>query len=203
MVANQYAKANNPEVDGYDPEKETSYIAYFDCNNQYGWAMSQYLPTHGFEWVPLDTISPEFWTEFILNLEDEQETGYMFEVDLEYPAELHDLHDTYPLAPEHLMINRDMLSSYQKGLADKLGVKVGGEKLCLTLDDKTNYICHYRNLKLYLEKGLILKKVRKVLKFTQSKWLAPYIALNTKLRQQATSKFEEDFFKLMNNFFFG
>ena len=77
----------------------------------------------------------------------------MFEVDLEYPEHLHDLHDNFPLAPEHLNIQKDMLSSYQKKLADNLDVKIGGEKLCLSFLPKKEYICHYRNLKLYLEKG--------------------------------------------------
>ena len=152
-----------------------------DCNNQYGWAMSQYLPTGGFEWV-----NAEDWTtEKIMNLEDEEEVGYIFEVDLNYPKELHDTHDTYPLAPEHLDIQEEMLSEYQKQLAKELGIKVGGKKLCLTLQDKKCYISHYRSLKQYLELGLKIKKIHKVLKFQQSKWLEPYIRLNTGLRQAA------------------
>jgi hypothetical protein len=139
----------------------------------------------------------------IMNLEDEAEMGYIFEVDIEYPKELHDKHDTYPLAPEHLDIKEDILSPYQQELAKDLGVKVGGEKLCLTLKDKTKYITHFRNLKQYLENGLKLKKVHRILKFNQSKWLEPYIKLNTELRQASKSKFEEDLFKLMNNSFFG
>ena len=59
MVANPFAKANNPKVEGYDPKKPSSYIQLVDCNNQYGWAIGQFLPTHGFEWLPLDTESLE------------------------------------------------------------------------------------------------------------------------------------------------
>ena len=166
--------------------------------------MRDYLPTHGFKWIhPLETTSPEFWTKFILDQKDEQDEGFMFEVDLEYPEHLHDLHDNFPLAPEHLNIQKDMLSSYQKDLADNLDVKIGGEKLCLSFLPKKQYICHYRNLKLYLEKGLKISKVRRVLTFKQSPWLKPYIDLNTKLRQAADNKFEESFAKLMNNSFFG
>ena len=164
--------------------------------------MSQYLPTGGFEWVSLQNPSPEYWTQFIQEQQDEQDKGYMVEVDLQYPTELHDLHDTYPLAPEHLDIKQEMLSTYQKLQAEELGVKVGGEKLCLTLTDKKNYISHYRNIKQYLDLGLKITKVHRVLKFDQSPWLAKYIQLNTSLRQKSTSKFEEDFFKLMNNSFF-
>jgi hypothetical protein len=204
QVANPFAQANHEGMkEKFDPEVMRAYIAMFDCNNQYGWAMSQYLPTHGFNWVKLDTECSQFWTNFVLQQEDCQDTGYFFEVDLEYPEELHNTHDQYPLAPEHLEIKEEMLSDSQKELAKDLNVKVGGSKLCLTLLDKKGYICHYRNLKFYLQKGLKIKKVRRVLEFQQSPWIKSYIELNTRLRQEAQNKFEQNFAKLMNNSFFG
>ena len=212
MIGNQFARANNEELGvEYEKSKMISHIMLLDCNNQYGWAMSQYLPYGGFKWVNdledthainLNT-DIEYWREGIMSLQDEDSVGFIFEVDLEYAKELHDLHDTYPLAPEHVNIKEDMLSEYQKKLAKKLGIKIGGDKLCLTLNNKQNYICHYRNLKQYLSLGLKLMSVRKVLKFQQSPWLKKYIELNTKLRQEANSKFEEDQPKLMNNAYFG
>ena len=51
MVSKRYAKANNPNVEGYDPENQNSHIMYLDANKLYGWAMSQALPTGGFQWV--------------------------------------------------------------------------------------------------------------------------------------------------------
>ena len=204
QVGNPWAQANHEGIEkNFDREVLRAYIAMFDCNNQYGWAMSQYLPTHGFKWMKLETECPKFWTNFVLEQEDCQDTGYFFEVDLEYPKELHDTHDQYPLAPEHLEIKEEMLSDFQKKLAKDLDVKVGGSKLCLTLLDKKEYICHYRNLKLYLQKGMKIKKVRRVLEFQQSPWIKSYIDLNTRLRQEAQNKFEQNFAKLMNNSFFG
>jgi hypothetical protein len=76
-------------------------------------------------------------------------------------------------------------------------------KLVPNLRNKKNYVVHYRNLKLYLELGLQLKKVYRVLKCEQSAWLKPYIEYNTKQRAVAKSAFEKDFFKLMNNAVFG
>ena len=109
--------------------------------------MSQFLPTGGFKWIKEDDSTDEEdktvqeWVEFITAQKDEQEKGYFFKVDLEYPKEIHDLHDTFPCAPEHLKIKEELLSNYQKELGEKLGVKYGGEKLCLTLNDKKNMYC--------------------------------------------------------------
>jgi hypothetical protein len=203
IVTNQYAKANNPDVSDFDEDLPLSHIIYVDCNNLYGVAMCKYLPTGGFEWVELDTQSMEFWTAFVLAQKDEQETGFIMEVDLEYPEHLHDLHDNYPLAPEHVNITGDMLSPHQRKLAEDLKVKVGGKKLCTTLHSKKNYILHYRTLKTYLELGMKITKVHRVLKFKQSDWLKPYIDLNTRLRIQASTKFGVSLAKLMNNAFFG
>ena len=80
------------------------------------------------------------------------------------------------------------------------------KKLILNLHDKHKYVVHIRNLQFYLQHGLILKKIHRCIKFTQSEWLKPWIDFNTKKRIQATEKgndFEKDLFKLMNNAVFG
>jgi hypothetical protein len=145
------------------------------------------------------------WENDIMNLHDEDNTGYVFEVDIEYPENLHldPMHDNFPLAPESFKIEKSILSSYQEELGDSLNVVYGSKKLCLTLKDKERYVCHYRNLKFYLKHGMKLKKIHNILQFDQSAWLKPYIDLNTQLRQEADNKFEEGFAKLMNNSFFG
>ena len=76
-------------------------------------------------------------------------------------------------------------------------------KLTPNLRDKTNYVVHSRNLKFYLDQGLILKKVHRVLSFEQSPWLKEYIDFNTRMRSLSSTEFEKDFFKLMNNSVFG
>ena len=99
------------------------------------------LPTHGFQWIH---NVDHFDEEFIKSIPDDGDEGYFIEADLEYPKELHDAHDAYPLGPEKIKVNSSMLSSHQRKLAEKLNIKLGGEKVCLTLNDKNKYTCHYR-----------------------------------------------------------
>ena len=128
----------------------------------------------------------------------------ILEVDLEYPQELHDLHNDYPLAPEKTKVSSGMLSEYCKKIADKYNISIGlVNKLIPTLRDKEGYVLHYCNLQLYLDLGLKIKRVHRVLKFDQSPWLKQYIDFNTEKRKHAKNSFEKDFFKLMNNSVFG
>ena len=115
MVSTRYAKANNPKTPDYDQNKPNSYITYLDANNLYGWAMSQALPTHNFEWVD---DCEQLWPK-ILNYSENDPKGYILEVDLEYPEELHTAHNTYPLAPERLVVRKEWTSKYQKSFDNK------------------------------------------------------------------------------------
>ena len=196
-IANRYGKANNKYMKNYNPEEVSKYIMYLDANNLYGWAMSQYLPTGGFKWLTEEEVD-------LSKYNNESEKGLVLEVDLEYPEELHDLHNDYPLASEKIKITEDMLSPYCREIAEKFKVKVGlVEKLVPTLLNKERYVLHYRNLQLYMSLGLKLTKIHRALEFDQSPWLKPYIDFNTKKRAGAKNSFEKDFFKLMNNSVFG
>ena len=126
--------------------------------------------------------------------------GYILEADLEYPEELHVLHNDYPLAPEKLAMSYEMLSDYCKKTADKYGIKVGDVmKIIPNLDDKTNYVLHYRNLQLYLSLGMELTQIHNVLKFKPSDWIKKYIDFNTEKRTNAACSFVKNFIKLMIN----
>lgn len=182
QCSRRHALANNKYMTNYNVNEESSYIIYVDCNNLYGHSMMQHLPIQNFKWC-----DKEFSIDEIMNIADDAEIGYMFEVDLDYPEDLHDLHNDYPFCAENRRV------PYTKN----------EKKLLLTLFEKKNYVIHYRMLKLALEHGLVLKKIHKTLQFEQSAWLKPYIMLNTDMRAKANNEFEKELYKLMNNAIFG
>ena len=95
MISHRHAEANNPYMgESYTEDKEHSYISYLDANNLYGWAMSQPLPCGDFKWSEERDVS-----KLIAQYADNESAGCIVKCDLKYPAELHDLHNDYPLAP--------------------------------------------------------------------------------------------------------
>ena len=198
--SNRYGKANNNYMKEYDEKASSKYIMYLDANNLYGWAMSQYLPTGNFRWMTdkeIDRID-------LGKYKEDGKKGLILEVYPEYPQELHDMHNDYPVAPEKVKVSKNMLSDYCNKIAEKYNISIGlVSKLIPTLRDKKEYVLHYHNLQLYLDLGLKIRKVPRVLKFDQSPWLKQYINFNTEKRKHAKNSFEKDFFKLMYNSVFG
>lgn len=200
VISHRHAVANNPYMgEHFRPEEATSFISYFDANNLYGWAMSQPMPVGGFKWVENPA---EITAEGLQALG--AGTDMVLEVDLEYPAELHDLHNDYPLAPEALETDAGMWSPYMQRIAAMCDVDFSATtKLVPNLRNKVRYVVHRSNLLYYLAKGLRLTHVHRAISFNVSPWLATYIQFNTDMRKAASSDFEKDFFKLMNNSVFG
>ena len=182
IISNRYGKANNKYMKDYNKKEASKYLMYVDANNLYGWAMSQKLPVHSFKWMSNKEIENIFNNQIV---QVWKKTPCILEVDLEYPEELHDLHNDYPLCPERVECDK--------------GVK----KLIPNLRHKNNYVVHYKTLMQYLSLGMKLKKIHRGIKFIESDFLKPYIDKNTNLRTQAKNNFEKDFFKLMNNSVFG
>ena len=101
-----YAKANNKYLgELYKPDDEISYLQYLDANNLYGWAMSEALPTHGFKWVK---NVEEFTAKRITKLAKKNKHGYLLDVDVDYPEELHEKHNELPFLPEKMEIDKVM-----------------------------------------------------------------------------------------------
>ena len=170
MITTRYSQANNKYMKSYDPSQESKYIIYLDCNSLYSTAMLEPLPHSGIRWSDWETYRNN----------KNKNIGYFLEVDLEYPDELHNLHNDYPLAPE----------------------KMNG-KLIPNLLPKTKYVLHYKALEKYLDLGMKIKSVGRVIQFNQSAWLAPYVQFNINKRVQTTNSFEIQFYKDLNNSLFG
>ena len=143
--------------------------------------MSQKLPVNGFRWINDVTEIDE---EFIKNYDEDNDKGYILEVDVKYPRKLHDLHSDLPFLPKRMKIDKC-------------------KKLVCNLRNKKKDVVHIRSLKQALNHGLKLKKVHRVMQFNQEAWLKTYIDMNTELRKIAKNDFEKDFFKLMHNAVFG
>ncbi|GFY04916.1 uncharacterized protein TNCV_2175721 [Trichonephila clavipes] len=131
QCCNRYAIANNRYMSNFNPDDEIKYLMYLDANNLYGYAMSKYLPLKDFVWSDSNLTEQD-----ILNLSGESDVGYILEVDLEYPSDLHDEQSDFPLAPEN-----------------KPPPNCKEPRLLTTLEPKTKYVLHYSNLKLYLKLG--------------------------------------------------
>ena len=119
--------------------------------------------------------------------------GYILEVDLNYPDDLHKYHNDYTLALDKFEISENMLSKYCCNSTDKYGTKIGGvNKLITNLGNISRYVLHYRNLQLYLSLGMKLTKVHRILEFKQSDWLKKHIDFNTDKRGNAANNFAKD-----------
>ena len=155
-ITKRHSGTNNKYMECYDSSEESKYITYLDANSLYEWAMKQPLPYKDFEWLNQKEID-----KFDVNLIDKNSfIGYILEADLEYPRELHELHNDYPLAPE----NENMLPNYCTNIANEYGIKIDGvNKLVPNLDNKSRYVVHYKNLQLYLSLGMKLTKIHRVL----------------------------------------
>ena len=138
--------------DRFNPKSENIYLQYLDVNNLYGWAMPQRLSTGGFKWTD---VNPNEISE----LATRTDKGYVLEVDVSYPKELHNSHNDLPFMCERMEIN-------------------GVEKLVPNLREKKNYIIHIQALKQALQHGLRLDRIHRAIEFDQLPWLKTYIDSN-------------------------
>ena len=175
-IFNRYSKVNNKYLKSYDPIQETG------AKNLYDYATSKFFPTSGFKWI--DT------KEFDINkYTSNSSKGCVLEVDLEYPKELLELHNDYPLTPDKIEIKREMLFEYHLKIADLYNISIGNvKKLVPNSFNKEKYVLHYEILQLDLRLGLKLKKIHRVFEFNQSQSLKPYIKFNTQKRTEAEEK---------------
>ena len=201
-------RANLPSLPDYDPNARMAKIVMVDCNSLYGGIMQHgKFPISDFEWIEdqqqLDLLQnnlDEFGNE-------EDDFSFILECDLAYPDHLkvRNDHQNFPLCPENRVITKDMLSPFYKA---KFGDKrhIAQSKLLLTFYDKEKICLHIETLKYYIKKGLVLKKLHRAVKFTQTNFMQSYMDINLLKRKQAIAigdLLQKDVSKLMNNVVFG
>ena len=140
----QYDKAKNKYMKNYNNNEKSLYIQYLDANNLYGWVMPKKLPVNGFKWIDNKEINEEF----IKNYNENDNKGYIFEVDVKYPKRFHELPSDLPFLSERMEINKC-------------------KKLVCNLYNKKKYVAHINTLKQALNHGLKLKKIHRVIEFNQ------------------------------------
>ena len=197
-IAKRYAKANNKYMNDYEPKNLSTFVTYPNMNNFHDGAMSEFLPYGRFKWLKdVDGFD-------VNSVSEKSPIGHFLEVNIEYADELYELHKDYLLAPEKLDVSSDMLLKYCKKIADKYEIKIIDVKTLVPhLGNKTKYVLHYKNLRLYLYLGMKLNKVRRVLKFKWSDWMKKYIDFDAEKEKNVANDFEKDCFKLMINFVYG
>lgn len=232
QVMHPYAKSRHnqeseeSEGSSFTLRDKGTEILYLDANNLYGWAMDQLLPLGDYKWeynperiknnrvlmaankgkerqTIWECCTEEWAIEEILNLPDDSPKGYIMEVDIHFPSEVHDYFNDYPMCPEPKV---PIPSVYTQAEMYRLGIfqsRSKTQKLVCDLEPRKKYVIHYRNLKQAMKHGVVLDKVHRVISFEQSDWLSRYILYNTEKRKLATNKIDQDFYKLMNNSIFG
>ena len=196
----RYARANNKLMGSlYDPRLPTSYIMEVDANNLSEWAMSQEMPDGDFEWLSqnecrdmglllnyADGRMAIFDTGLFDHRENEEDKkSFIFEVELEYPSELHEQDDDYPLAPEVMTIEPEITGEKQHNLRaqDFSAAFPYSRKLICSFLPKKHYVVLNQLLRFCLDRGMRLVKVHRAIRFKSSPYVASYIANNTAKRQ--------------------
>ena len=177
----KWANGNNPYMGcEHNPLRSTNYLQYLDANN---------LPTGEFKWVDIENLKGgarelKRTIDMMVRNSNNHGVGYVLEVDVKYPRELHNLHNDLPFMCKKIRVSRV-------------------EKLVPNLHDKKKYVIHVKTLKQALDHGLVLEKIHRVIQLKQFAWMKKYIEFNTRLRTVAKNNFEKNFYKLMNNSVFG
>uniref|UniRef100_A0A8D8SD21 DNA-directed DNA polymerase n=1 Tax=Cacopsylla melanoneura TaxID=428564 RepID=A0A8D8SD21_9HEMI len=185
QCSQRYAESNNHHMgNSYNPDLPSTYLTYLDANNLYGYSMVKKHPLKDFKWMTKQEIKQ--FKKCLFDLTENDDEGFFLEVDIVYPDYLHNSHNDLPFLPEK-----------------KVPPTSKNEKLLTTFDNKYRYVLHYLNLQQALSHGLILKKIHRGIKFTQSDYLATYINFNTELRKTAKNMAQRTQPKLLNNVIYG
>jgi hypothetical protein len=177
-------------------------LMYFDANALYAHAMTHALPTGDYRWMTDEELAA---FDALRDAREDGELGYILEVDLEYPPDLHLAHNSYPMAAETVDIMVEDLSPYSKRCLKHLKHRRGrkARKLTSTFRRRSSYLVHGLNLRLYLRHGLRLLALRRGIVFRQEPFVKPFIDKLAQMRREASTVTEQTMCKLYCNSVFG
>lgn len=206
FASQRYAESIVHEVSTNQPIKTDdlsrfNVILDIDANNLYGTCQTYPLPFSNFEFLSSQEINLIDWKTVDLM----QKHGYFVEVTLEYPKEIWEKTSSLPLCPENKTITFDMLSPYQKKVLKEVYNKTSYKetKLTSTFLDREKIVLHALNLQLYIQLGMKIKKIFRVIKFEQKPIMKKWVDFCTEKRSQSTNNFTKNFWKLMVNSVYG
>jgi hypothetical protein len=197
----KYARANNNLMRDYDSNEPTSYLTMVDYNSLYPHIMSHPLPYKSFR-----LLSKREVDNFDIDLLNSNgKTGYILEVDCIYPRGLHAMHHDFPLAPYRKIMDKSVLSPYNRLICELNNHTYVNKcpKLIADFTVEKKYVLHYKTLALYLKHGLKLKKIHRILQFRQKPFMKSFIEFNSARRSEATNRFDQNLFKNCSNMCFG
>ena len=183
--------------DRYVKSDENKKILHMDAAKLYGHSMSQMIP---YDEIEMWHGHPDLylnWFGEILTTPDDSDLGFFIEVDLKYPNNLKEKTKSFPFCPENKLIPKDKYNEYWNKIKPKKYTE--SKKLICDWTVKKKYLIHYRTLKFFVSRGMVVEKVQGIISFKQSKWLERQISFNTQKRNSAKNDFENDFFKLLIN----
>ena len=161
----------------------------------YGWAISKYL---SYDEIKFDE---NVKLEDILKTTDDSDIGYFIGVDLKYPDNIKEKTKNFPIARVKKKINSDKFCDNMKEI--KPDIYTQAKNLICVWSDKKKNLIHYWMLKVFVRHGMIVDKIHEIISFKQSNWLEKYKNFKTQKRNQVVNDFEKDFYKLLNNAFYG
>ena len=167
---------------------------------------SQYLPTGTFEklYFPQEygeATQLEQIVEELKFIPDNNPYGFFIECDLEYPAEIKEKTENFPLFPYQTKADPECFSDYMNRV--KQPNYKPTQKLVCDLTNKRKYMIHYRMFKFYTKMGMKVTHIHTIYRFKQSPLLAKYFDLNTQKRTKAKTNFEKHSYELLKNASFG
>ena len=197
MISNRYGAANNKYMgDGHDPTKESSYIQYQDANSLYPTVMRGPLPVGKFAWGHKSVAEILEWTP-------DCDWGAFVELDTEYPTELHDLHNDYPIQEEKMSPSDEQVGPKTRRQRVEGNIKDVVPKLVPNLYAKKGIVCHIERAKFWIQQGIKVTNVGRALLFEQKPFMLKYVEFCATMRRRATTAAERDFWKLCMNQIFG